>query len=98
MKMKYTRMKQHYEKIKELHEAGHSYREIGEQLGYTKEQIKECMRRSRRLEHQQTIIPDRRGRKAKQDPKTWEAMEKELRYLRQENALLRNFMLITERK
>jgi len=37
MKRKYTRMKQHYEKIKELHEAGHSYREIGEQLGYTKE-------------------------------------------------------------
>lgn len=98
MKRKYTRIKQHYENIKELHEAGHSYREIGEQLGYTKEQIKECMRRPRRLEQQQTIIQNRRGRKSKQDPKTWEAMEKELRYLRQENALLRNFMLITERK
>jgi len=44
MGRQYTPIKQHYELIKQLHNAGKSYREIGEELGFSREQVKECMR------------------------------------------------------
>ena len=45
---KYTAIKQYYEKMEQLHQEGYSYYEIGEIFEFTKEQIKECVRRPRR--------------------------------------------------
>lgn len=81
------------------HQKGYSYREIGEKLGFTKEQAKECLRRPRRkAQKPKAGIPNRRGRPAKQMPATLCALQKEVRQLRMENELLQDFLKTTERK
>ena len=65
----------------------------------TKEQVKECLRRPRRkAQKEQERIPKRRGRPAKQIPTTLSALEKEVKQLRMENELLRDFLKAAERK
>lgn len=48
MARNYTHIKQYYEEMEQMHQEGHSCREIGEKFGFTKEQVKECLRRPRR--------------------------------------------------
>ena len=48
MARSYTHIKQYYEEMEQMHQEGHSCREIGEKFGFTKEQVKECLRRPRR--------------------------------------------------
>lgn len=45
MARRYTHIKQYYEEMEQMHQEGHSCREIGEKFGFTKEQVKECLRR-----------------------------------------------------
>lgn len=95
----YTHIKQYYEEMEQMHQEGHSCREIGEKFGFTKEQVKECLRRPRRkAQKEQESIPKRRGRPAKQIPTTLSALEKEVKQLRMENELLRDFLKAAERK
>ena len=69
MSRKYTQIKGYYEEMERQHQEGCSCREIGEKLGFTKEQVKECLRRPRRkAQKQNASIPNRRGRLAKQMP------------------------------
>ena len=99
MTRKYTAIKQYYEEMEQMHQEGHSCREIGEKFGFTKEQVKECLRRPRRkAQKEQESIAKRRGRPAKQIPTTLRALEKEVGQLRMENELLRDFLKETERK
>ena len=99
MSRRYIKIKQHYDTIIALHEAGNSYREIGEKLGFTRDQIKECVRRPKRQQQSQVVqIPKRRGRKSKGIPQTWSAMEQEVLQLRIENELLRDFLKLVERR
>ena len=99
MARKYTHIKQYYEEMEQMHQEGHSCREIGEKFGFTKEQVKECLRRPRRkAKKEQKRIPKRRGRPAKQIPTTLSALEKEVKQLRMENELLQDFLKATERK
>ena len=48
MARNYTHIKQYYEEMEQMHQEGYSCREIGEKFGFTKEQVKECLRRPRR--------------------------------------------------
>ena len=85
--------------MEQMHQEGHSCREIGEKFGFTKEQVKECLRRPRRkAQKEQESIPKRRGKPAKQIPTTLSALEKEVKQLRMENELLRDFLKAAERK
>ena len=73
--------------------------EMEETSSLTKEQVKECLRRPRRkARKEQERVPKRRGRPAKQIPTTLSALEKEVKQLRMENELLRDFLKATERK
>ena len=58
MARSYTHIKQYYEEMEQMHQGGHSCREIGEKLLFTKEQVKECLRRSRRkAQKEQERVP-----------------------------------------
>ena len=99
MARKYTQIEGYYEEMERQHQEGCSCREIGEKLGFTKEQVKECLRRPRRkAQKPKAGIPNRRGRPAKQMPATLCALQKEVRQLRMENELLQDFLKTTERK
>ena len=99
MARKYEPIKHHEKTIKRLLEEGKSYREIGEELGYSRMQIKECVRRPRRLAQKQAQnIPKRRGRPPEQELATWNRLQKEVARLRMENELLRDFLQVSERK
>ncbi len=93
MARSYTHIKQYYEEMEQMHQEGHSCREIGEKFGFTKEQVKECLRRPRRkARKEQESIPKRGGRPAKQIPTTLSALDKEVKQLQMENELLRDFL------
>ena len=95
----YTQIKEYYDEMEQLHQEGYSCRQIAQMLGFTKEQVKECLRRPRRKALRQlTCIPKRRGRPAKQMPCTLSALQKEVMQLRMENELLRDFIQTTQRK
>lgn len=99
MSRKYTPIKQYYEEMERLHQEGYSCRKIGERGVFTKDQVKECLRRPRRKaqkENQQ--VPKRRGRPAKAVPETITALQKEVKRLRMGNELLRDFLKETERR
>ena len=99
MARKYTHIKQYYEEMEQMHQEGHSCREIGEKFGFTKELVKDFLRRQRRkAKKEQKRIPKRRGRPAKQIPTTLSALEKEVKQLRMENELLRDFLKAAGRK
>ena len=99
MARSYTHIKQYYEEMEQMHQEGHSCREIGEKFGFTKEQVKECLRRPRRkAQEEQERVPKRRGRPAKQIPTTLSSLEKEVKQLRMENELLRDFLKAAERR
>ena len=99
MGRRYAHIKQYCEEMEQMHQEGHSCREIGEKFGFTKEQVKECLRRPRRKsQKEQERIPKQRGRPAKRIPTTLSALEKEVKQLRMENELLRDFLKAAERR
>ena len=99
MARRYSHIKQHYEEMEKMHQEGYNCREGGEKFGFTKDQVKECLRRPRRkAQKEQERTPKRRGRPAKQIPGTLSALEKEVKQLRMENELLRDFLKAAERK
>lgn len=98
MGRQYAHIKQYYSIIQQLQNEGKSYREIGEELGFSREQVKECMRRPRRLaEKRKQSVPKRKGRPPIQEPASWAALCKEVKRLRMENEILRDFLKATER-
>lgn len=64
MARQYTHIKQYEDRIAQMHQKGQSYRQIGETLGFSKEQVKECLRRPRRLAARQKAMLSKRVGKA----------------------------------
>lgn len=103
---------QGYEKeIKEMLDEGMSHREIGESLGFSKEQVKGFVKRlhtkARKLDT--GIVPKKKGRPANEDGHTQTDKVSELKnalarkdaiikQLEMENELMRDFLSLTERK
>ena len=111
MPREYRHIRQYEKEILELIEKGLTKREIGEKLGFSKEQIKGVLKRNRRNKEKLTcgIVPKKRGRPAKDRVITEEDKLADLRYkltrkdarikqLEMENELMRDYLSLTERK
>ena len=97
--------------IKELREKGLTHKEIGEELGFRREQIKKYFKREREREKKLSmgVMPKRKGRLPKNYVIKEEDKVAELQYilyrkearikrLEMENELMRDFLSLTERK
>ena len=100
MPRKYTHIKQYEPEILQLKEEGYSYREIGEMLGFTKDEIRGLIKRRNRTSRkiEKGHVPRRRGRPRVRPLTTEEELRKELERLQMENELLRDFLSEIERK
>ena len=100
MKRKWTNIKLVEDQIKELRNAGKTRQEIADELGLEKVQIKSWIsrynRKQRQLEH--GIVPRRRGRPSKGYQLTEQEKDNEIKRLKMENELLRDFLQIVGRK
>ena len=99
-KRRYTRIKAIEEEILRMHCEGETHRAIAEVYGLEREQVKKFLKRHREkqalLREGQTSKPKGRPRKDGQPPR--KKPETELKRLRMENKLLRDFLLSMERK
>lgn len=99
-KRKYTRVKAIEEEILQLHIEGKTHREIAETFGLEKEQVKKFLKRYRQREALvqagYPVKPKGRPRKDGLPPK--QNPETELKRLRMENKLLRDFLQSMGRK
>lgn len=111
MSREYRHIKEYEKEIFELKEQGLSKREIGEALGFSKEQIKGFLKRYRRNQDKIAagITPKRKGRPPKEYVVSEQDKVAELKYilackenriksLEMENELMRDFLSLTERK
>ena len=89
----YTRIQTLETEILSMHEDGKTHREIAEHFGLERIQVKKCMERFRRRQRKKAAgiqtRPKGRPRKDGQPPHQSEAAE--LKRLRMENQLLRDF-------
>ena len=111
MPREYRHIEQYEKEIIELQKQGLNQRQIGERLGFRKEQIKEFVRRRREKQRKIAagIAIKKKGRAAKDSVVTEEDKLADLRYklarkdarikqLEMENELMRDFLSLTERK
>lgn len=107
----YAHVKEYEKEILKLQEQGLTQREIGEKFGFTKEQIKEFLKRYRKTQRKLAagIALKKKGRPAKDSIVTEEDKLANLRYtlarkearikqLEMENELMRDFLSLTGRK
>ena len=99
MPRKYTHIKQYEDEILKLKEDGFSYREIGERLGFTKDEIRDFIKRRNRTLRKidKGYAPKAKGRPRVRPLTTEEELRKELEKLQMENELLRDFLSETGR-
>ena len=111
MPREYRHIEQYEKEIMELLGQGLTQRQVGERLGFRREQIKEFVRRKREKERKIAagISIKKKGRPAKDSVVTEEDKIADLRYklarkdarikqLEMENELMRDFLSVTERK
>ena len=111
MPREYRHIEQYEKEIIELQKQGLSQRQIGERLGFRKEQIKGFVRRQREKDRKIAagVAIKKKGRPAKDSVVTEEDKFADLRYklarkdarikqLEMENELMRDFLSLTERK
>lgn len=111
MQNKYRHIMQYEKEIFELREKGYTNKEVGEKLGFTREQIRGLIKRHNKKQRQieAGIIPKKKGRVAKEYIVTGDSKISELKYiiarkdvkirrLEMENELMRDFLSHTERK
>jgi len=91
MKRGYTHIKYQEELIMELRESGKTQREIADALGFTKEQVKGCIKRYNK---RKALLSKHRGRKP---AVTLAEYKYENKRLTMENELLRDFLLLAGR-
>ena len=99
-KRKYTHVKELESIIISLREAGLTRQEIADELGLTKVQIKGWINRYNRRNEmlKQGITPKLKGRPRKDRQPPRQSIEAEMKQLRMENKLLRDFLQFMERK
>jgi len=95
MPREYKKIKHYKEEIYQMKEEGLSYREVGEKLGYTRDQVKYFVRRQRERQkkaNEKEIPVKHRGRPRKKPITNQKEMESEINRLKMENELLRDFL------
>ncbi len=111
MPREYKRIKQFEKELLEMKKQGYTHREMGEALGYSKQQIKEffCAYNERQRKLEAGIAIRKKGRPAKDYVVSEKDKVAELRYiidrkefkikqLEMENELMRDFLSLTGRK
>ena len=111
MPREYRHIAEYEKEILELKSQGKTNREIGEQLGFRLDQIKDFIKRYNRRQAKLAagIVIRKKGRPSKDYVVTEETKAAELRYilarkdakikqLEMENELMRDFLSLTERK
>ena len=102
MSRKYTKIALLENEIQAMHVAGKTRREIAESLGLEKKQIKNWVNRHNRKERRLTagILPKRQGRPRKNpiSENIVEVQAAEIKRLKMENELLRDFLQSMGRK
>ena len=78
--------------VLELRTKGYTLRKIGEELGYTKKQIKNLLYRQRGNTERIFSISRKRGRPRKRPISTEEEYQQRIKQLEMENDLLRSFL------
>lgn len=93
-KRKYTKIQTLETEIVSMHEDGKTHREIAEYFGLERSQVKKCMERFRRRQRKEAAgIPTRpKGRPRKDGQPPHHSETAELKRLRMENQLLRDFL------
>ena len=99
-KRRYTRIKEYEPIIIAMREAGRTTREIADEIGVERQQIKWWVNRynKRQLLLTENQIPKPKGRPRKDGQPPMQDPQKELERLRMENKLLRDFLQSMERK
>ena len=100
MPRSYVHVKLIEKEIFEMKAAGKSNRKIREQYGLSEKQLKNLITRHNRAEErlQSVIQPRRRGRPPKGYQPTEQEKDNEIKRLKMENELLRDFLQIAGRK
>jgi predicted ArsR family transcriptional regulator len=100
MPRSYTKVKMIEGEILAMKEAGKTRQEIADEFGLTKEQVKEAVKRFNRRKRavQAGQVPKERGRPRKGARTAEEEKEYELKRLRMENELLRDFLHLAGRR
>jgi len=100
MPRSYAHVKLIEKEIFEMKAAGKSNRKIREQYGLSEKQLKNLITRHNRAEErlQAGIQPRRRGRPSKGYQPTGQEKDNEIKRLKMENELLRDFLQIAGRK
>ena len=98
-KRRYTRIKEYEPIIIAMREAGRTTREIADEIGVERQQIKWWVNRynKRQLLLTENQIPKPKGRPRKDGQPPMQDPQKELERLRMENKLLRDFLQSIER-
>lgn len=88
------------EEVLKLKVEGKTHREIAQQFGLTKVQIKKLVERHNKAERkiEAGILPCRRGRPSRGCQPTEQEKDNEIKRLKMENELLRDFLRIAGRK
>ena len=76
----------------ELKEHGYTHRMIGDELGYTREQIKELVKRYHTQQRHPIQTLRKRGRPRKKPISTEKEYQQRIKQLEMENDLLRSFL------
>ena len=94
MARKYTKVKLIEEEAVKMRTSGKTNREVAEHFNLEAEQIKELLKRRNRTKRKAEagIIPRRPGRPPKGLARTEEAKDYEIKRLKMENELLRDFL------
>lgn len=100
MKRSYTHIKLIEKEIRELRECGYTRKEIADKFGLTIIQIKNLVNRQNRMEKkiESGIMPRRRGRPPKGHQTTVKEKDNEIKQLKMENELLRDFLHLAGRR
>lgn len=96
---KYTKIQILEPEIVIMQEAGKTHREIAEYFGLERSQVKKCLERRRIRQRKQTagIHPKPKGRPRKDGQPPHQSEAAELKRLRMENQLLRDFLELAGR-
>ena len=79
-------------RVLELKKQGYTRQMIGDELGYTKKQIKNLLYRQSRRKSRIQSIPKKCGRPRKRPISTEEGYQQRIKQLEMENDLLRSFL------
>ena len=98
-KRKYTKIQVLEPEIVSMKEAGKTHREIAEHFGLERSQVKKCLKRRRDRQRKEAagIQPKPKGRPRKDGQPPHQSEAAELKRLRMENQLLRDFLELAGR-